>query len=376
MSIISSLGKIYKKVDAKNGVMFLHSREDDESFLQKFPEPQDDIERSFYQYLCQKHNDGSGLKYFVSNFAAFFLIVPFYAKFRINSRKAENREKADSVLTMEFIKEHLPDEYKNEKCLYAEFDNGILGKEDKDFIKKIRHRHPFSFYFRFKIMCRIASYSYLLNSYNPHRIFASAEYSFTSSVLTLYCESKGAEHINIMHGDKLFNIREAFCRFHRFYIWDEHYTGLFNSLRADKTEYIVRPLSAPDISPNKEKKHCTFYLQLHTEEQLNRIKSALLKTGVEYSVRFHPIYSDEITEKVFEDSCREDNKKVDIWTSIENAGYVVSGFSTVLYQAYLAGADIVIDDISNPELFEMLAERDYIMLSKPHILLSELINKN
>ena len=87
----------------------------------------------------------------------------------------------------------------------------------------------------------------IFNEYTPKDLYVSAEYSFTSSILTAYCERNRVRHINVMHGEKTFFIREAFSRFHIFYVWDDFYIKLFHQLRANRTEYVVCRQNIPDF---------------------------------------------------------------------------------------------------------------------------------
>jgi hypothetical protein len=59
--------------------------------------------------------------------------------------------------------------------------------------------------------------------------------------------------------------------------------------------------------------------------------------------------------------------------SIGNTRNAISLYSNCLNQAYYANRMIVIDDISSPKRFERLKEMSYIMFSKPHNLLSDII---
>ena len=50
-------------------------------------------------------------------------------------------------------------------------------------------------------------------------------------------------------------------------------------------------------------------------------------------------------------------------------------YSTVLYQAYINHVPVVIDDLTAPERFAQLKSLCYIMLDKPHGLLSALLQE-
>ena len=374
MGLASLFGNIYKKADNRTLVRFKHSRKEDEDYINSFADPVDDIERSFNQYLCQKRNDSDALKYFAANIAAMLAYIPFLLSYRIKRKKVRFQKHYNNAVTRDFLEPMVPDVFGGE-CICQDFNEGSLSKEDSNFIREVRRRYPISFYFSFKCMCRVASYSDLIKKYNPKTIFCSAEYSFTSSILTKYCENNNTAHINLMHGEKLFNPREAFSRFTEFYVWDEDYIDIFTALRADKTRYIVNPMKLPDIEIETAFGKCVYYLQLQTRDQLIKIKETLEKTGLDYKVRPHPVYDTSATEEIFTKDKIENYKDVDIWESIAKGGLVISIDSTVLYQAYLKGVDIIIDDISNPDLYNELADRGYIMLDKPHRLLSELIKE-
>lgn len=96
---------------------------------------------------------------------------------------------------------------------------------------------------------------------------------------------------------------------------------------------------------------------------------------IEYLIRPYSVYRNTAFEEIFDANHIEEPTETDIWDSLANAGIVISLYSTVLYQAYLEGIPIMTDDVSNPELFNSLTERDYIMLYKPHKILSESIRK-
>ncbi len=372
MSFIRILSKFYQMLETKNGFYFSHTRAEDETYLQAFKEPIDDIERSYKQYACQKWNNHSRIKHFFVNVGAAVLFYPYYIGYRFRNTQPIKQEHHDAVLTHSFIKTLLPTEFCG-SYINQEFNKGSLTKDDSILIFKLWKCHPFSFYFIFKCMCRIASYSDLIRNFTPRIVFSSAEYSFTSSILTNYCENHSIEHINIMHGEKFFDLTDAFSRFTKFYVWEDCYIGLFNSLRANKTQYLVGPIKVPKVNFQQRKNCYVYYLQLQTKPQLLKIKELLVKLGKDYLVRPHPLHYTRKTREVFSDDQIENFSTVDIWDSIQQAEFVVSAYSTVLYQACLLNKTVVIDDISDPELYSELAERDYIMFKKPHLLLSEIL---
>lgn len=383
MGILNMLHCMYSRF-SQTSMKFSHDINEDKEYLKRFPEPKNDLERSYYQYLCQKRVCNSLFKWSLLNAVSGLMIVPMKIYFFVRASKI-NQENIhyDIVMIDDFIKsgyilkEKIAFANQKIKCLnISDYGNGILKKEDRSYLKKLKSMYPFSFYFYFKCMCRIASYSEIVNRYSPKDIYASAEYSFTSSVLTDYCERKKIRHINVMHGEKIFYIRDSFSRFHIFYVWDEFYTTLFHKLRADKTVYIVQRPYLPDITTKCTMSKCTYYLQMHSLAELKKIKQSLEKTGLIYKVRPHPIYMSQNIKAIFGKEQIEDPREVDIWNSLKNAECVVSVDSTVLLQAYWKKIPIIIDDISNIKYTEELKLRDYIMFSKDYHLLSDMLKND
>ncbi len=367
--MLKTFHKLFLKFATIRPRRIKHSKTQVRQYLSSFTEPKSDIERSYCQYKCQKWDTYGAVQIFFSNIVSMVMYVPFFLYYWM-SFKSDEAEKSDYIATSEHVIKFIPKEMA-EKCVASNFFKGMLDKEDVKFLKKITGEHPFSFYFRFKIMCRIANYSFIIHTYSPKAVFCSAEYSFTSSVLTGYCEYKGVELYNVMHGEKTYNIRDSFFRFDRFYVWDEYYEKLFQSLRATKTVYIVNPITVPNIDKSNCQHQYTYYLQDQKKEQLIRIKEKLDSLNADYVVRPHPLYSTDDVNKVFDEKNIESNS-INIWESISSTANVVSVYSTVNYQAYLAGVNVILDDVTEPEYFEKLKDREYIMLYKPHQLLSQI----
>ena len=367
--MLRTLHKFFLAITSIRPRRIRHSKDQVKDFLDSFDEPINDIERSYYQYKSQKWDTYGATQFFLSNIVSIFLYIPFFLFYRLKKTPV-NKEKVQYIATAEHILKFIPKDMLSDSAS-SDFFKGALNKEDVTFLRRITKQYPFSFFFRFKIMCRIANYSQIISTYSPKAVFCSAEYSFTSSVLTNYCEYKGVELYNVMHGEKTYNIRDSFFRFNRFYVWDEYYEKLFQSLRATKTLYIVNPIAVPNIDKSNCQHQYTYYLQDQKKEQLIRIKEKLDSLNADYVVRPHPLYSTDDVNKVFDEKNIESNS-INIWESISSTANVVSVYSTVNYQAYLAGVNVILDDVTEPEYFEKLKDREYIMLYKPHQLLSQI----
>ena len=157
-------------------------------------------------------------------------------------------------------------------------------------------------------MAKLAMYRSLYETYRPKAIIVSEEYSYTSSFLTEYCHRLGVEHINVMHGDKLYDIHDTFFCFDRCYIWDQFYRDLFCELRAEPTQFSMemppsmQPWDAQDVEKAVD---YTYYLQAETSQMLEKIAKSLQtlqKSGAVVAVRPHPLYSDmETVRRLFSD---------------------------------------------------------------------------
>ena len=98
------------------------------------------------------------------------------------------------------------------------------------------------------------------------------------------------------------------------------------------------------------------------------------KRGAVVAVRPHPRYTPPEARECFRDFLWED-PSIGIEQSILRTGCAVSLYSTVLLQAYVNGVEVVIDDLTSPERFAQLQTLHYIMLDKPHRLLSKLVHE-
>jgi hypothetical protein len=183
-----------------------------------------------------------------------------------------------------------------------------------------------------------------------------------------------------MHGEKLYYMRDSFFRFDECYVWDDYYRELFIKMRAAQSQFKVAvppSLLFPNNTTVSKEKDYTYYLGWESGETLKSIVLAmndLEKNGYKVAIRPHPRYTNlnEIRNYAPELEI-EDNNIITIEQSLMRTNNAISVYSTVLNQAYNNGIGIVIDDISDKEKYEKLEERQYIMINKPHKLLSSLL---
>jgi soluble P-type ATPase len=193
----------------------------------------------------------------------------------------------------------------------------------------------------------------------------------------------GIEHFNVMHGEKLFNIRDSFFRYSKCYVWDEFYIDLFKKLRAEPSQFIVnvpKSINFSDMKNIDKQYDYTYYLGAETGDVLKKIVDSLQKLssrGYKVCVRPHPRYTNlsELINLLDEKNIVQESNNFEIEESVMKTRNAVSCYSTVLNQAYHSCVSIVIDDISNPVAYEKLKELDYVMLNVEHRKLSEILEE-
>lgn len=377
--------KISRKLSKNNGLFNIDMKSQKKIFevVKKKSEKQsdiDDIKRSYLQYLCQMKLNSS-LYNLLINLISLLLTFPTILYLLLKS-KYNYIDYSENIGINLGVKNTLPKSLKSEFKIINGKRNLYLKLEDIKFIfYNLVLKYPLSFHFIFKNILKISLYRYNINIFpNASSILVSSEYSFTSSFMTKYCNDMGLKHINYMHGEKMFYIRDSFVKFDRFYVWDEYYKNLFLDLNAFEKQFIVE---LPEIFiqkyvnnnfKNNELDRLTYYLQgFESDYELNCIKDCLDKfNNLETKVRAHPIYSDKKKINKYFNSNQVEMEK-DILKSLSETKYIVSKYSTVLYQGYLMDKNIVIDDISSPTLYQLLKEFKYIIFKKQFIKLSDLL---
>lgn len=354
------------------------------AFLESFPEPKDLIESSYYQYLCQAKQLPFGTR-FLQNVGSIFLL-PFFFLRNLKFGRTDVRKSSNTGLFISAVNDlsYVPEALKAglTQIIHIDISSSIrLDTTNLSMLRKIFIRYWSRPYFVFKCMMKIGLYSQQISLYNPRQIITIGEYSFPCSLLTYYCELQGIEHINVMHGEKLFNIRDAFASFHRYYVWDEHYVSLLTQLRQNPNQFVVEMpnnLKLNICSSQNYKYFITYYLGGEDSASLKKIMVTLKKLDCrrnEICIRLHPRYSDRNeVYTIFNGFIIQDPNNVSIERSLSITKFAVSLYSTVLYQAYTCGKPIILDDLTNPENYLKLRELKYILINKPHIRLSDFIS--
>lgn len=388
MNSVDYLKRRYVNNVMDNDPRFTYSRDEQEKILSKYNEPSNLIERSYFQYKCQTRM--LGWKRFLYQICA--LPILLYKLLTVNKKKEKKRD-CDLLCFMAGVgKDTIPEEliknYSN--IMYYKADEGeLLTKEDiRWFISNVVAKYPIEFFFQLKILLRLLNYSYMISSFNPVAIATHSEYSCGSSAMTEYCHYRRIKHINYMHGEKLWYIRDSFFCFDKCYIWDMHYKKIFTSLKAVPEQFVIA-IPPKFLSPKREgfiineaiveSDYC-YYLANESHEQIDAIYNCLnilIAAGNKVRVRMHPRWGDHdyILIKSKEAGINIEDAGVDINQSILKTKNAISLFSTVLFQSHLLNIPIIIDDVSNVEHFRRIKELDYIAFSYPHRLLSVMLNE-
>ena len=355
-----------------------------EDYLKKLKEPKDAIERSYLQYKCQSYFVLTWRR-FLLNMISLFVIWIWVLK--ILFCKKEKKEFVEAIIDTKGCNEKIvPLSLKKRFNHIQEInweEGAYINGWDWNFLCTVIKRYPMSVWFLLKIFIKISNYSFFIQQYNPRVIIVHNEFSFSSSILTEYCRKKGIQHINIMHGEKLYNIRDSFFEYDEIYVWDEHYMHLFQKLRAKTNQYYIElpPAILIDTKTN-QRGDCwcdlKYYATNQSENELKQIREIfdiIENMGLKCCLRPHPRNRNINRIKKYFRQDQIEASSVTIEESLVNCRYIVGLYSTVLLQGYYIKKEIILDDIVYGETLKNLYEYDYLLLSKSYCLLSEFILK-
>lgn len=339
------------------------SIEDELEYLNSLREPVDDIDRSYLQYKCFCFSNEYKATLIFKNIVS--SLVFLYYTFARCGKKPTQEKSVPYVLVFNGTRvDIVPDKYNGQFCKIPIAFDLYLTRQDKQFIRKIWRRHLFSFYFLLKCTVKIATYRAAVEKYHPQHILCSCEYSFTSSILTSYCEKLGMKHINLMHGHVGLRASLAFHRFSVSSVWSNVFIETHRLLRTGTVQYEIEIPKCLRYSthPELEQKGIyKYYLQNLSDEILEGLSilyQELEKRGIHMIFRPHPLHNEmEKVKKYVPDARIESVDDVDIESSINEAEYIISRYSTALWQAKFMNKKVIIDDMSMPKQYEQMKKR-------------------
>lgn len=351
--------------------LFDYPKESQLALLDRLGEPKDDIERAYKQYLCQNSFVHPKAKKVILNVVG-AIIVPMMSVYLLLKGYFVKRGKAlGCIIENKGMPEVVPQEvYDKYKPILYDFGGLALRLSDIPFCLRLVRIAVTQPYFVLKAMMHIAKYSYAIRKHSPQTIIRFCEFSFSGTVLTAYCHLKGVKHVNVMHGEKLFNIRDSYFHFDECYVWGEHYVNLFKSLKAEATQFRVAlpPSIKIDCSAHQDPKAYAdykYYLAIIDDDEMKSIVASMSfakLSGKTVKYRPHPRYTDiNVLKKYVSDGEIEYPREVPILESISNLDYAVGAFTTVLVQAYFSGKNVIMDDVTFKKEYDRLGELDYIL---------------
>lgn len=349
------------------------------AIINVFAQPVEDCERSYFQYCCQMKSLSMVIRALQN-----LLAIPVMAFLMLLSCAQPDRKGANegsAVYLSDGIDESIiPDALKEEFHITTLYGAGSrFGHYERGWMLPVMRRYWYSPYFLLKCYVKVCMYAEIIAAYHPAAVITYAEFSFTSSLTTAYLQSRGIEHINVLHGEKLFNTRDAFVRFHRFYVWDVSYRDLFVSMRADETQFRVEVPSCLKLKVERRsafRYSLTYYMGNQTEKQILRLRTFLDTLGEDKQricIRMHPRFGNrKKIRSIFASYCVEEPEAVVLEQSLSMTHYACGIMSTVITQAFWANVPIVLDDVSDEQRFELLEDLQYPLLLRPHRLLSQM----
>ena len=216
----------------------------DLNFYKKQKWPSDDYKRSYTQYCCQIR-PVSNVMIFILNFVS-SIICPFWLFYCLVKRRGVLQVQPKGICF--FMCDNAPSVYPLELldsglCVFEEMTiyNPNLDRKDLKYILSFWRRYPLSYWLLLRLITKLAVYRSLIQRYDPKMIVVTGENIALSSILTYYCEGHGIEHVDIMQGDMFSSINNAFFRYHKCFVWDEHYIDAFRRFGGEAEFIICHP---------------------------------------------------------------------------------------------------------------------------------------
>lgn len=357
------------------------------NIIDSFPNPKNTVDRAYYQYKATMAG-WTLVGRTLAEIASFFLL-PFYC-WSLRRKSVSFEEPFNLIcLISQDQKNIIPLSLKMEfeTFQYGDVsDQMCIDDSDWEYLEPIYKKYKGSYYFKLKILFRIAAYSAFIKRNHVKAFISAAEHSFSNTLCTDYCSYKCVENIVCQHGEYLKELSGSFFYVHRYYVWDKYYVTLHQMYRAFIPKfyvYLPDAISSLEIKSDEPPLYfATYYLEYETQVELASIRRSfdlLKKNGKTCKLRLHPrgrIYNEQIVKDTFGlDYNVEDCALVSLGDSISDSEYLIAVCSTVLLQGYLNGKKIIIDDITRKGMYESLKDRGYVMMSKPHYLLSDILSK-
>ncbi|ASJ74610.1 hypothetical protein [Granulosicoccus antarcticus] len=320
--------------------------------------PLDPVYDSFFQQKAQMLNSSLLLKialWFTSFLATFFLIAKYLS---ISS----GRKLKDYDVAYYYSKEIYHKDYEpNKSKVDVQLDKGTLYLRDIVFLMRCLVMVRLDFSLIAIATFRIAQARYAMARYGVSELWVSMEYSAACGILKKYGENEGLKIVNFMHGEKVLTARDSFCSFDDYYVWTDHHADVVSKLYCKSNISVLNPWEGLDLGCDFTKMSVCYFLKGgESEEELEElciVLDSMKKNGHSIFLKEHPRRK---TDSYFVNQYSVVPVSRDILEVFGDYQYIVAQYSTVLLQAWLLGREVIVDDVSNPLLFESLKDRNYI----------------
>ncbi len=321
---------------------------------------------SLFQFKAQTSNlsVSERVLYGVISFFVFHYLLIRYSLVRINKQHMNCYDVAfffDSSIFSQNKKV-------GKEMVFVERTSGSLEFGDIVYVYKLLVKFSFNFSLLSVCLFRVAQASFCIRKYGVNELWTSMEYSCGSGVLTDYCNRKNVKVINYMHGEKILTLRDCFCAFDTFFVWNEHYRNLFENMYSNSDLVLANPWEDQELFFKYEdnrvnKKICYFFKGFENDSEISillNVFNKLKNLGYTIVLKDHPrqqkISGHFIDYEVIP-------KDVDFLTIVEDYGFIMAQYSTVLNQGFIFKKNVIIDDLSNGLLVEQLKDRNYFFFT-------------
>lgn len=362
-------------------------------FLSELPEPNDEFDESYNKFRCRNYFI-SAPRRLILNIAAIAALLRGLPGFLTKTRVPKDVERdllllvRDSAVPYEDI---LPSELTSKfghmdvVAGTSRFD-GSMTRKGKAIFGGVLRRHPFNFYYQLLVMKEISNHSRYMEEYGAQTTAVYVnERNVASPLIRRMYEERGCCYDSFMHGEYLYQMIQGFMSFSHFYVWADSYIDMFvDDLHCKCGEYIVytpRKLQKKwNLQEVKSDHFLTYYFSGESTTSIKKLSQLFMElegNGLRCVVRPHPRYSHlDLISQEFPSEMIEDANLVSMEDSLGRAEYIVGLTTTVLFEAKAEGKKVVLDDCSDPDIFQSLQNRKFRLLNEEHLLLSELIRES
>jgi len=352
--------------------------------ISSFPEPRDIFERAHFQNACHLIAGGKLLR-FCQNIYGRIKFKRNIKIYKNNFCESKEKKREEMVfwphfdVNLSIMPQELKEKYDIAYCPTNVVK--MLNESDVEYIEVLKKEFKRSWWFLNKAVEYIGAIRSIMCTYNVKQIITINERIPCACIVTDFCRKHEIKTINIQHGLHFVDLCSAFYECDEMYVWDDFTKDLHVAERCKANIIVAKdvPATTFDFSnlnlQTKDVIDYKFYLTLTSKKELRNLKNiveALKISGKSVLVRPHPrsTYLPDV-RKYFSENDIEIPSSCDIVQSVYSAKNIVSIDSTVLYQAYNSGKNIILDDLSNKKRFDKLKLVGNILIQIEHKLLSE-----